>query len=180
MLKQLSCYWSELGSAQLWAVKPIYWHQIVVKKSTAFIAGHQASRWAVHAQKTQASQWLLGGRWLKTVWGRGLQDAWSALVHSSWIGWHQGELLGVTSLLVSTSLWSVSLRPAVFIWWESASCKSSLGMCVRPLFISFGELWVQWFCSMVNLESKSLAVSGLNSYSLFLYLHFCICISDLP
>ena len=33
--------------------KPIYWHQIVVKESTAFIAGAKQGGWAAHAQKTQ-------------------------------------------------------------------------------------------------------------------------------
>ena len=37
-----SCYWIKLGSTHLRTVKPIYWPQIVVKESAAFIAGHRA------------------------------------------------------------------------------------------------------------------------------------------
>ena len=32
------CYCTKLGSAHLCAVKPSYWHQLVVKESAAFIA----------------------------------------------------------------------------------------------------------------------------------------------
>ena len=35
------------------------------------------------------------------------------LVDSSWIGWHQGEVSGIISLLVSTSLGSMVLWSAV-------------------------------------------------------------------
>ena len=35
-----SCYWIKLGSTHSCTVKPIYWHQIVVKESAA--AGHRA------------------------------------------------------------------------------------------------------------------------------------------
>ena len=38
------------------------------------------------------------------------------LMDSSWIGWHQGEVSGIVSLLVSTSLGSMFLWSAVFIW----------------------------------------------------------------
>ena len=38
------------------------------------------------------------------------------LVDTSWIGWHQGDISGIISLLVSTSLGSMFLRSAVFIW----------------------------------------------------------------
>ena len=63
---------------------------------------------------------------------------------SSWsqIGWHQGGVLCITNLLVSTSLGSTSLWLEVFIWWGSASWKNNLGMYVRPL-LSFRvlEVW---------------------------------------
>ena len=38
--------------------KPIYWHQVVVKESTVFIAGAKQGEWESHAQKTQTSQLL--------------------------------------------------------------------------------------------------------------------------
>ena len=65
------------------------------------------------------------------------------LMHDSRIGWHQGEVSSIISLLVSTSLGFVFLQSAVFIWQGSASCKNNLGMCVRPLSVSFRELGVR-------------------------------------
>ena len=44
-------------------------------------------------------------------------------------------------------------------------------MCVRPLSVSFRELWIQWFCSVADLQSKLLPVPPPNSYFLFLHLH---------
>ena len=56
-------------------------------------------------------------------------------VDSSWINWHQSEVSSIINLLVSTSLGSLFLWSAVFIWRGSSSCKNPLGMCVRPLSI---------------------------------------------
>ena len=68
--------------------------------------------------------------------------------HDQLVGssWHQGDISSIINLLVSASLGSVFLRSAVFIWWGervSASCKNNLGMCIRPLSISFRELGVR-------------------------------------
>ena len=38
------CYQTKLGSACPRAVKPIYWHWVLVKESAAFTEGHQARR----------------------------------------------------------------------------------------------------------------------------------------
>ena len=73
------------------------------------------------------------------------------LVDNSWIGWHQGEISNIVNLLVSTSVGSIILWSAVFIGKGSASCKSNLRICVRPLSISFRELGVQWFCYVAEL-----------------------------
>ena len=64
------------------------------------------------------------------------------LMHNSWIGWHQGEVSSIISLLVSTSLGSMFLRSAVSIWRGSASYKNNLGLCFRPVSVSFRELGV--------------------------------------
>ena len=56
------------------------------------------------------------------------------------IGWHQGEVSSIINLLVSPSLGSMFLRSAIFIWRGSVSYKTNLGICVRPLSISFREL----------------------------------------
>ena len=132
------------------AVKPIYWHWVVVKESTAFMAGHQAGRMGSSCSKDLNSPVAFREGVLKSVWRRVLQGC-GQLVHSSRIGWHQGEVSSIINLLVSTSLGSMFLRSAVFIWWGSTSCKTNLGMCVRPLSISCRELWVQWFCHVADL-----------------------------
>jgi len=60
-------------------------------------------------------------------------------VDNSWICWHQGEVSIIINLLVSTSLESMFLQLAVFIWWGSPSCKTRLGMCVGPCSIFSGN-----------------------------------------
>ena len=75
--------------------------------------------------------------------GRGGFRVHDQLVHNSQIGWHQGEVSSIINPLVSTSLGSTLLWSEVFIWWGSASYKNNLGMCVRPLSVSFRELGVQ-------------------------------------
>ena len=95
------------------------------------------------------------------------------LLGSSRIGWHQGEVSNV-SFLVLASLGSVFLWSAVYIWRQgSASCKKkkkkTLGICVRPLSVSFRELGVWCCCSGAELKSKLLIVPQPNSHSLFLH-----------
>jgi len=41
------------------------------------------------------------------------------LMDISWIGWHQGEVLSMINLLLSTSLGCMFLWSAVFIWTGS-------------------------------------------------------------
>ena len=93
------------------------------------------------------------------------------LVHNSQTGWHQGEVSSIINLLFSTSLGSMFSQSAVFIWWGSASFKNNLGICVKPLSVSFRELGVWWFCYVVDLLSKLSPVSQPDNYSLFLHLH---------
>ena len=54
------------------------------------------------------------------------------LMDNSWAGWHQG-------IVSSQPSGSISLGSMVssFHLQGSASCKNNLGMCVRPLSISF-------------------------------------------
>ena len=56
---------------------------------------------------------------------------------------------------VSTSLGSLCLQSAVFVWWGSFSCKNNLGMCERPLSVSFR-----------NWELSDSARCGLNCYQI--------------
>ena len=84
---------------------------------------------------------------------------------SSSIGWHQGEVLSIISLLISASLGSVFLWSAVFIRWESTSYENNLGMCVRPLsfsvcFRKLGVLVILLFswCVVTHLPAQQLTL----------------------
>ena len=58
------------------------------------------------------------------------------LMDSSWIGWHQVEVVSMINLLLSTSLGSMFLWSAVFIWRGSLLPVEA----VRLLSVSFREL----------------------------------------
>ena len=60
------------------------------------------------------------------------------------------------------------LQSAVFIWRGCASCKNNLGICVRPLSVSFKN---SEFHHVADLYSQLLPVPPPNSPSLFLHLH---------
>ena len=68
------------------------------------------------------------------------------LVDSSWIGWHQGEVSSIIHLLVSTSLDSVFCSQQFSSGGSLLPIKNKLGMCVKPLAVSFRELEVWQFC----------------------------------
>ena len=53
---------------------------------------------------------------LMAVWGRGCR-VYDQLMHSSWIGWHQGEVSSIINLLVSIRIGPMCLWSALFIWW---------------------------------------------------------------
>lgn len=46
------CYQTKLRSTHPCVVKPVYCHQVVVKRSSAFIASAKKEEWAAHLQKT--------------------------------------------------------------------------------------------------------------------------------
>ena len=50
-------YQTKLGSAHQ-SVKPIYWHQVMVKESTVFLAGMKQEVQVAHAQNIWTPQWL--------------------------------------------------------------------------------------------------------------------------
>ena len=112
----------------------------------------------VHQCPKTISKWLVRREVLKAVWGRGLQGAWTACGwFSDWlnsqIGWYQGKGSGIGNPLTVTGLGSTWFWSAVFIWWDSASCKNNFGVCVRPLSISFREVGVQRLCHVASLCS---------------------------
>lgn len=85
---------------------------------------------------------------LKAVWGRGLQ-VYDKLMHSSPIGWHQGEVSDINNLVL-TSLMSMCLWSAVSIWWESVPVKTTSKCVSSVLSVSFRELEVLWFRPVVD------------------------------
>ena len=78
LLYSSECYPTRLGSACLFAVKSIHWHQAVVKEGTAFIAWHHARRIGSSYSKDPTPLTAFREGVLKAVWGRGLQSMWSA------------------------------------------------------------------------------------------------------
>ena len=76
--KYKKCYQTKLVSTCPCAVKPIYWHQVVVKECTAFVAGCQAKRMSSSCSKDLNSPMTFRQEVLKAEWGRVLQCAWSA------------------------------------------------------------------------------------------------------
>lgn len=110
---------------------------VVPEESTVFIAGHLARRTGCSSSKGPRSQVAF-----REGFKGGVREAVSGvcdrLVHNSWIGWHQGEVFSIINPWVSTTLGSVFLWSAVFIWWGPVSYKNNLGMC--QAFVSFREL----------------------------------------
>ena len=106
------------------------------EESATLITGHQERRTG-----SSCSKFPIGfqGGGLKGWYEGGGCRVWDQLVHNPQIGWHQGEVSSIISLLVSTSQGSMFLWSSLFIWKGSASCKNSLRICVRPLVICFNR-----------------------------------------
>ena len=72
----------------LWAAKPCCWHWVVVKESSAFIAGYQARRTDSSCSEDLNSVMAFREGVLKAVWGRGPQSMWSAYAQFlDWLAW---------------------------------------------------------------------------------------------
>ena len=144
---------TNLESSYLGTARPNCWHWFVVKESTGLAAQCPAK----DAEKTIDSLMAFREGISKAGWGRGQPCA-----HQ--LGWSLGLVVikarsePQQSLLVSASLRSMCWRSAVSIWWGFASCKSVLGMRVRPLSVSFREQEVQCLCSVAGLSSQLLPI----------------------
>ena len=71
---------TKLGSVRLCTVGPIYWHQVVVNESVAFIVGHQArstGSWSSKAQLPNGFQWTVFKDTVREKDNRGWDD-WMA------------------------------------------------------------------------------------------------------
>ena len=145
------CFRTKLGSACPHTLKPIYWHHVVCGKGEYNVYCRALSNKNEQRvlKRPEFSMAFRGGV-LKAVWGRGCRVC-DQLVHHSRIGWHQGEISSVINLLVSNGLGSMCLWSAVLIWCGLASCKNNIGMCARPLCISFRGLGARWFCDVADL-----------------------------
>ena len=131
------CHQTELESA-CQAEKPIYWHQVVVKESTSFIAGTKQGERAAHAQKTLTPQWLSGKGFLGNVCGEGCS------VHDFLlIGWWWGNRV-VFQESPSSTFWfqpvwgfshSYHLPPG---WGVLVSVKQLKGMCQIVMYVPWG------------------------------------------
>ena len=71
LLHSSECYWTKLGSARPYAMKPICWHQVVVKESTAFITRCWASRMGSSCSEDLNSPLAFREGVLKAAWGKG-------------------------------------------------------------------------------------------------------------
>ena len=72
----------------LWATKPCCWHWVVVKESSAFVAGYQARRTDSSCSEDLNSVMAFREGVLKAVWGRGPQSMWSAYAQFlDWLAW---------------------------------------------------------------------------------------------
>ena len=83
-------------------------------------------------------------------WEWWLQAVWSVQAQFSDC-WIKVKVSIIISFMVPTSLRSVFLQSAVFIWMGSASYKNNLGMCLWSLSTSFRDQWVLWFCHVWDL-----------------------------
>ena len=86
-----SCYWIKLGSTHSCTVKPIYWHQIVVKEGGAFIAGHQARSPGRLVLKTPELLGKLQQSFLKGKVREGITRLCDQLLYNSLTGWWWGN-----------------------------------------------------------------------------------------
>ena len=145
--------YSLFGSACPLAVNPIYWHQVVVKKRAAFIAGHQARSSGSWCLKGLHSPNVFREKFLKTGWGTGVVGC----VISSWtFFWLAGgEVISgvnIINLLVLISLLVGSIRVTSFNWWGFQYLQnSSKNMAQTIIYSLWGVNKGPWHCLMAKL-----------------------------
>ena len=113
----------------------------MVKGRGAFIARRQARRMGSSCSKDPHSPLAFGDDVSKKGVGGGSGGCrpHDQFRHSSLIRWIKVKVSVIINFMVSTSLTSVFLQLAVFIWRGSASYKNNLGMCLWSLSIPFRD-----------------------------------------
>ena len=89
-------------------VRPMYWHEVMVKESAALIAGAKQGEHETQTQKTQSPQWLSGKVFYRQCERQGCRML-HQLMHNFQKGWHQYDASSIINFLVSTSLESLCL-----------------------------------------------------------------------
>ena len=175
-----NCYWTKLESASPSSVKQIYWHHVVMKESTAFIARRpkrDQARTGSSCSKDPNSGMAFREGFLKTAWGRGWQGVWSAHAQFLW------PLVGgeVTRLYFSSqhhqpsgSSWSGGLHAGgqhtvnfFCLLGVLVSAKQLKDMAQDIICSPWGEIKDPWLCFMAKLLLFCLA---------WLIVLFCFCI----
>ena len=88
------------------------------------------------------------------------------LMDNSRIGWHQGEVSSIVNLLVPTSLGSMWLWSAVFIWWVSFLYKQLRNVCQAFICVFLGNwefpdsaMWQNYSLNCYQFPSPTAIVS---------------------
>ena len=124
-------HWTKLGSSHWYPAEPIYWHQGREEGKYGVYCKAKQGKLATHAQKT----WTLWGEFLKTVWGMGSQDVWSAQEHSSVTGWQWSNRVifqeSESSVFWFQLVWGfellVSMQLTSSTWWGFRIYRTTQG-----------------------------------------------------
>ena len=140
-----SVYEPNMGPLAWCTAKPIYWHQVVGKESTAFIA----RRTSHSCSKDPNSPMTLREGFLKTVWGRGnMLMFWGISLTNSLVPTHHEVSMLVVSMQLTSSTWG-----------DFSICKTTQG------YGRWGGTKGSWLC----FTGKLIILSCL---TVLFFLHF--------
>ena len=156
------CYRTKLGSTCPHAVKPIYWHEVVVKEGAAFIAGHQARSPGKLVLKRPWTPNGFQGKVFKDRVREGSCEVYDQLVDSLLTGWWWGNRESTSSVF-----WSQGsdvfvlvglIQLTFFTWWGFQYLQNSSKYVAQNIIYSpRGGTKGPWLCLMVKLLLFSLA-----------------------
>ena len=156
------CYRTKLGSTCPHAVKPIYWYEVVVKESAAFIAGHQARNPGKLVLKRPWTPNGFQGKVFKDRVREGSCEVYDQLVDSLLTGWWWGNRESTSSIFWpqgSDVFMLVGLiQLTFFTWWGFQYLQNSSKYVAQNIIYSpRGGTKGPWLCLMVKLLLFSLA-----------------------